>query len=508
MRERIASIATAIIVAIGFIYPVTAHAAGTYNITYINNGVSTTRAYAAGSTVTLDSLPAGAIAWTDDNDPDAPNGKMAYVSYDNRLTISRNMTLTADYGSYAGGAPGPRLIQYHLELKYYEPSISAFMEFQQQYNSVTAPAGYYIHLPDENYFDPIEFTTNPPVTLDTALHIHKWVYDASYTGGSVADPTLLHDPNSLILVDPNNYNQIYNVMVDPSYDVEPPGPGVNPVVLPSALPRNAVQFTVSQRDLPDGGGFTADGNSYTKTPGNDTSQDTYLQRPVNGLTWENAFSSNPPTTTYDLLPTVNDISGYTWSWIRDDTAPTISTITSTGNSLTITASHAYILQYTPTTPQLDLTVTVNRNTVVWDGQPHTVAGYTVNGLEAGDRLVYSPLTGATDSVTQTDVGSYPLNLAPEDFYVEDSGGNVLPDKYNISVIGGGLTILPTTSDVNVNPGGGNDLGLGGNESVNGAGLKAPDTGAGREHDLSMAIPILISAGAALIMAGCRLFNRS
>jgi hypothetical protein len=33
-------------------------------------------------------------------------------------------------------------------------------------------------------------------------------------------------------------------------------------------------------------------------------------------------------------------------------------------------------------------------------------------------------------------------MAPEDFYIEDSSGNILPDKYNINVVGGGLTILP------------------------------------------------------------------
>jgi hypothetical protein len=185
-------------------------------------------------------------------------------------------------------------------------------------------------------------------------------------------------------VDPDNYNQIYNVMVNPDFTVtEPGGPGTTPDLQPSTVPQNSIEFTVSPKDLPDGGGFTAGGNSYIKTPGNDTSQEVYLQQPSNGLTWENAFSSNPPTTTYDLLPTVRNVAGYTWNWTEDDTAPTISEILSNGSTTTITASHVYVLQYTPTATQLNLTVTANRDTVVWDGQSHSVEGYTVDGLQAG-----------------------------------------------------------------------------------------------------------------------------
>lgn len=71
---------------ISVIYSSNTHAAeGTHTITYINNGSSTTKTYPVGSTITLDALPAGAIAWCDDNDPNVPNGKMAYVNYDNQI---------------------------------------------------------------------------------------------------------------------------------------------------------------------------------------------------------------------------------------------------------------------------------------------------------------------------------------------------------------------------------------------------------------------------------------
>lgn len=439
---------------LGSIYPATqVHAADTYTVTYINNGATTVKTYNAGA-VTLDPLPSGAIAWTDDNEPSVPNNKMAYVGYDNQITINRNMTLRADYGSYATG-PGPRLIQFHLELKYYEADVDAFLEFQQQYANMNAPAGYYIHLPNENFFDPIEFTAAPPVDLQDDLHIHKWVYDASYTGTTTVDPLLLHDPSSLIFVDPNNYNQIYNVMVDPNFTVTEPTPGADPVVLPSLLPRHAVQFTVSQKDLPVGGGFTVDGTDYIydDDPLNDTSTNVYMQRPVDSLLWAVTFSNSPVAPyDYDLLPVPVDIPGYTWEWSYDGGSPSPDDIVADGDSLHVTASHHYVLQYVPDTPLIPVVVTADRQEFVWDGQPHSASGYTVDGLVDDDQLVFQPRSLlATTSVTGTDVGTYPLIMSFRDFRAVDTGNNSVLGKYTISVVGGGLTITPVPLGAGVDP---------------------------------------------------------
>lgn len=453
LTSSTAKIALLLVLLIGAIYPLNAHAAdATHAITYLYDGKAVTKTYAAGSAVTLDSLPPGAIAWCDDNDPNVTGGKMAYVGYDRQITVNRDMTLRADYGSYANGALGPRLIQFHLELKYYENDIDSFLEFQQQYNNINAPAGYWIHLPDKHYFDPIQFTATPPVDLQEELHIHKWVYDAAYTGGSIVDETLLHDPSDMIFVDPNDYNQIYNVMVDPSFTITEPAPGSDPVVLPSPLPRNTVQFTVSQKDLPEGGGFTAAGNDYLYNPSNDTSTNVYMQRPVNGLTWGNTFTSNPPPSTYDLLPVPVDIPGYTWQWLHDDSSPTLSEVTTSGDSLSINASHHYVLQYVPDTPFAPVVITADRKTFIWNGAPHTASGYTTTGLQAGHQVVFEPrIFGARTAVTATDVGTYPLIMSPRDFQIEDEDGNIVAHTYSITVIGGGLTILPITPGAVVPP---------------------------------------------------------
>ncbi len=42
-------------------------------------------------------------------------------------------------------------------------------------------------------------------------------------------------------------------------------------------------------------------------------------------------------------------------------------------------------------------------------------------------------------------------MSPRDFDIRDSGGSIVSGKYSISVIGGGLAILPTTNQPTVNP---------------------------------------------------------
>jgi hypothetical protein len=335
-------------------------AAASYTITYKdqNGKAISTQTAEEGAQVSLTNYPAGAIAWVDTADPDAKSVNsaakgMAYVNYsandpnnsapepsNMKLTMpSRNITLTAFYGNYQNGNE-PRLIQYHLELKYHDANSGCDLAFTQQYRNVNAPSGYVVNLPDENYFAPISVVASNCTdssrngTYSSGLVVDKWVNDASYTGTTSPPSDKLFDPTAKIFVDPNNYNQIYDVMVDQTLDwetgveIEPPTiidrqppTIVNPPVNP--LPEFTVTFNIGQTydaagnpiATPDGAGFTytdIDGNSHEILANGSPNFVDYTA--IENETWGNLLGY--PTGT---PPVHNDVAGYgTFYWTQDN----------------------------------------------------------------------------------------------------------------------------------------------------------------------------------------------
>ncbi len=82
------------------------------------------------------------------------------------------------------------------------------------------------------------------------------------------------------------------------------------------------------------------------------------------------------------------------------------------------------LTITPVTDKVTVTITENSGSEMYDGEEHTVTGYEVsidNELYTEDDFTFS----GTDSVSGTDAGSYPMELAATDFTnISDNFTNV------------------------------------------------------------------------------------
>lgn len=80
-----------------------------------------------------------------------------------------------------------------------------------------------------------------------------------------------------------------------------------------------------------------------------------------------------------------------------------------------------------------VTITADNDTKVYDGTPLTNDGYTVSGLEAGDRVDSVTITG-----TQTKAGT--SNNVPGEAVIKNSADEVVNDNYTISYVNGTLEV--------------------------------------------------------------------
>lgn len=481
-------------------------AAGTtYTITYNNKSMSYTRTYAAGSAITLDALPTGSIAWTDSNDPNSPNGKMAYVGYDQTLTINRNMTLTANFGDYSDGV-GPRVVQYHLELKYYDYVNQVEMQFDQHYNNINAPAGYYIHLPNATYFgDNLQaIVGNAGGMVPTGKVISAWVNDSAYTGGQVNNTFTTFTPSALVYVDPNNYNMIYNAMVDQSYDIN----GGSGGTFTPAPNTDTVTFRLSSYDLPSipcttqpsdmqggttqvcGGAFAtiwqSDGSGTV--PSGDPLINWYDQQaqlvipniPDATGTWRDDvidcfdYMSQPLCRTPGAWP----VAGYHSYWQLDDNATpfasddgynglsglsaALAALPNGGLDALVGGSHTLTLQYVPDQTTVQVLIKGHTDNVVYDGNMHEVTGYDVYTcadisdnstcvLDGSSDLSGNYTFGNGDILTFTNISTTSSLTASgttvgsynQVLLVKDFlVTNTSGDVYNLTIAPGGLSITP------------------------------------------------------------------
>jgi hypothetical protein len=484
-------------------------ASSTYTITYINGSNSYTKTYDAGNTVTLDPLPSGAIAWTDDNNPLAPNNKMAYVNYTHAdtvngvsttisvpmtLTINNNITLTANYGSYGNGQQGPRLIQFHLELKFFDMTNNVFMGFEQHYNNINAPSGYYVALPSPTYFGDGLYAqiSGSGGLVNTGQVVASWVSDGSYTGTTNEPATNIFAPNTLVYVDPNNYNMIYDAMVNTTYNPNfaqtlPPDAPANPDS-PDTVPTDtddSITFRISQANIPPANVRTdLEGNSSypvyggtfaalwdTNHPPNwqlSSSPDVYLnwfsgqaQLTLSGLQptqpWGAALPrvTMPPGLgggTYTVLPVAVNVVGYTFYWDIDGTPiPLGSGGLTNDNSLNqymttngitpdtaIGGSHVFTLHYVPNPVTIQLYVDGHTSSVVYDGTVRSVAGYDVYDCSAATSIDQDNLLGSGCTLEGTSIDGSPLTL---------TNGDVL----NFANTGGNSNIIATGTNVGTYP---------------------------------------------------------
>lgn len=82
-----------------------------------------------------------------------------------------------------------------------------------------------------------------------------------------------------------------------------------------------------------------------------------------------------------------------------------------------------------------VTITANSDTKTYDGTALTNDGYTVSGLEAGDRVDRVTITG-----TQTKAGT--SNNVPSAAVIKNSADEVVNDNYTISYVNGTLEVTP------------------------------------------------------------------
>lgn len=399
---------------IDMLYPlITVFAAGsTYTITYkdSNGTVLGTQTANAGDTVTLNrNYPASAIAWVDNDDTTVKsvnsNAKgRGYVNYslndpnnsspaasNMKMTMpNRNVTLFAFYGNYQNGNE-PREIQYHLELKYHDVSSGYDLSYDQQYRNINAPAGYVINLPDENYFSPITGIASNPATgernpFESGLTIYKWVADASYTGTTTEPDDKLFNPSALIYVDPNNYNMIYDVMVDQTKDyitggeVTPPAlPDITnpeiPNVTDPSKPKDEPVKIIFQIDnkAPIGAGFTYNDGSNSGTI---TNPDKLEYELAYGTTWGDMLGYGLPGT---QPPQHLTVLGYTeYYWTQDDGKAPINLVLYPDTP--ITKDCTFTLHYI----QDMVTVVFNFDTKVYDSDGSVLTdGTTATSIGAG-----------------------------------------------------------------------------------------------------------------------------
>lgn len=426
-------------------------AADSYTITYkdANGNIISTATVEAGSTITLPNYPSGAIAWVDTADPNATSTNsaakgMAYVNYSTsdpnnsspatsnmQLTMpARDITLSAFYGNYQNGNE-PRLMQFHLELKYHDTSSGCDLDFSGQYRNVNVPAGYVVNLPSADYFDPISVTaSNCQDSADngvysSGLSIYKWVADPSYTGTTTPTADKLFDPAQLFYMDPANYNAIFDVMVDQSKDFTTGGDTATPPVIqqpdikPQPItPRDyvTVRFQIdTTTPLPASAGFTQTIASTTQTIlAADTTN--YTERTViSGTTWGNIFDA--PT---DTVPTVINVPGY------DTTYWTLDTNTNPVNldidpNQTIDDDYIFTLHYVQ-----NATITFNFDSTAYDTDGNPVP------LPAGAGFTYANLQ-SSGTVNYTDTQNYLQYSVP----FNSTWGEYFGTNFN----------LPTASDI-------------------------------------------------------------
>ncbi|GHU08261.1 hypothetical protein FACS189431_4210 [Alphaproteobacteria bacterium] len=481
--------------------PCTVAAAGTFTVTYVNGSTSYTKTYDAGSVVTLDALPSGAIAWTNDADATAPNGKMAYVNYSHTetvngvqtqinipmtLTLNNNITLNANYGSYANGQQGPRLIQYHLELKFFDMTNNVMMQYEQHYASVNAPSGYYVNLPPANYFGNTlyaEIGTTPGLS-NTGQAVASWVSDGAYTGTTAEPESKIFTTDQAIYVDPNNYNQVYDAMVSPSTPPTPPSPTVG---------TDTITFRISQANIPPASittnilgdaSYPVQGGTFITLWDTDHAPNWHLQTtPTNVyLNWfsgsaQLTLSGLQPTQTWAqvlpnvsfsgtssaVLPVAITVSGYTFYWDMDGTEiPCDATCQAGDNSLVgymngtgidaadpIGGSHVFTLHYVPIPATIQLYIDGHTDSVVYDGSAHSVSGYDVYDCSAATNINQDDLPGSGCTKVGDSTNGSPALLANGDTlnFANTSGNS------NITATGtdvGTYPIVLSASDFSVN----------------------------------------------------------
>jgi hypothetical protein len=493
---------------LGFLVQRYSAQAASYTITYqdADGRVIYTTTANAGDVIDLPDFPDGAIAWVDMSDSTIANVSTsargrAYINYNlaspqpspqpfTMTMPARNVVLTAFYGNYQNGNE-PRLLQFHLELKYFDINSGCDIAFVQQYSNISAPAGFVINLPGPNFFDPMSMTTSgancSSIGTFSDLSIYKWVADESYTGQTVPPSDILYDPNQLVYVDPNNYNMIYDVMVDPNLDwngggeIQPPDIGLPPASTSVSTVTFRIDDTVwtdqtattpsGQNATTIGGGFNynfagsfASGNTAS---GRVMAPNSYADSAVwNGITWGQWFGVNSVTGS-GIFPVGLDVPGYTWWWTDQDG----NTIVPNGIAANfgIVSDQTYTLHYAVASPPpTPVVIRFNRASYVFDSTEHTASGFVVVSggstpnipsntsttvdLGNGNWLLLQSRVAGADVARGTFVGTYPLSASARDILVYNgdpmSGGTLIPNaNYTFTVRPGGLTITPTFTEI-------------------------------------------------------------
>ena len=558
---------------VGFAWPIfNAIAAGAYTITYVdgNGTVLATDSANAGDTVNLADYPSGAIAWVNDNGSASAPWGTGYINYNlsnpapnttqpfTMTMPAQNVILKAFYGDYSSEKNQPRLIQFHLTLSYHDVNSGCDLYFPDQYQNINAPAGYNINLPGPDYFQPMSVTAsncNDPA-LDgvhtSGLQVDQWVKDASYTGSTTPPAGALYDPNQSIYVDPNDYNQIYNVMVDQNLDwitgepTPPPTTPIDPSNPPVTPVFSAVSFCLdediwtSQADdtsLGDissiNGRFDYDFGGVTVLggPGSVTGSPCISDSGVlAGVTWGDWFGS---VGAVGNTPTPFNVADYTWWWTdQNDNIVNLSRISS--NFIIPEAGLTYTLHYAANpAPLPQIVVRFNTDSQVWDGNQHSVSGFTVISFDGsqvslsggesspvelpnGQWLSLESDVFGIDTVYGTNVGTYPLFTSPLDFVVYSSNpasGGVPIGGYQVVVQAGGLTITPVFNEISPPdsctngatnfPACDNNGGTGGGDGSETP--DAPNTGNGimDKINIGLLISVVLLSGATLLFISVR-----
>lgn len=102
------------------------------------------------------------------------------------------------------------------------------------------------------------------------------------------------------------------------------------------------------------------------------------------------------------------------------------------------------LKITPAEAAVVVTITENSGTVTYNGQPHTISGYTVDISDATGKYTEDDFTfNGTASVTGTNAGTYPMKLDASDF----TNTNENFTNVTFQIVDGQLEILPVSTEV-------------------------------------------------------------
>jgi hypothetical protein len=312
------------------------------------------------------------------------------------------------------------------------------------------------------------------------------VNDGSYTGTTTQPQSNIFAPNSLIYVDPNNYNMIYDAMVTPPAPVAPP-----PVAAD-----DTITFRISQANIPPaslvhdvaGIGFNLHGGAFwsiwpEQKSSNDWNLGTFwmahyegqAQIVLSGLTdstdWGNIF----PTVNLgslgpgEVLPMASPQAGYTFYWDIDGTPiPTVlvpagqsgageddslSAYFNDPNSVfqsgtPIGGSHVFTLHYVPIPATVQLYVDGHTDSVVYDASLHSVSGYDVYDCSGVTNIDQDDLPGSGCTLEGTSPDGSPLVMANGDTLNFNAGSNS-----NVVATGTNVGTYPITlvaSDFSVN----------------------------------------------------------